>query len=101
MYSISNQIKFTTLRANLCDYSDAYREVKITITVPNMWTQEATWNHRNKNVIFRNCTPFTNCTGEINNTKVDEAHDIDLVIPMYILIWWYVFENIKKFMVIL
>ena len=36
MYSISNQIKFTTLRANLCDYSDAYREVKITITVPNM-----------------------------------------------------------------
>ena len=49
-----------------------------------MSTQEAASNHRNKNVIFRNCTPFTNCTGEINNTKVDDAHDIDLVIPMYI-----------------
>ena len=36
MYSISNQIKFATLRENSCDYSDTYREVKITITVPNM-----------------------------------------------------------------
>ena len=87
MYSVSNQIKFTTLRPNLCDYSDAYIEVKITITVPNMSTQEAASNHRNKNVIFRNYTPFTNCTGKINNTKVDDAHDIELVIPMYILIW--------------
>ena len=84
MYSVSNQIKFTTLRPNLCDYSDAYREVKITITLPNISTQEAASNHRNKDVIFRNCTPFTNCLGEINNTKVDDAHDIDLVIPMYI-----------------
>ena len=30
--------------------------------------------------------PFTNCIGEINNTQVDDAHDIDVVMPMYNLI---------------
>ena len=40
----------------------------------------------NKKVIFRNCAPFTNCIIRINNTQVDDAHDIDTVIPMYNLI---------------
>ena len=40
----------------------------------------------NKKVIFKNCAPFTNCIIRINNTQVDDAHDIDTVIPMYNLI---------------
>ena len=39
-----------------------------------------------KNVIFKNCTPFTDCISEINNTQVYNAKDIDIVMPMYSLI---------------
>ena len=39
-----------------------------------------------KKVIFKNCAPFTNCISEINNTQIDNAKDIDIVIPMYNLI---------------
>ena len=37
-------------------------------------------------VIFRNCAPFTNCISEINNTQIDNAEYIDIVMPMYNLI---------------
>ena len=35
---------------------------------------------------FKSCAPFTNCISEINNTHVDNAKDIDVVMPMYNLI---------------
>ena len=28
------------------------------------------------------CDPFTDCITEINNTRIDNAKDIDVVIPM-------------------
>ena len=40
----------------------------------------------NKRVIFKNCTTFTICISEINNTQVGNAKDIDIVMPMYNLI---------------
>ena len=43
-------------------------------------------DERDKGVIFKNCAPFTNCISEINNTQVDNAKDIDIVMPMYNLI---------------
>ena len=43
-------------------------------------------NNTNKKVIFKNSAPFTNCLSEINNTQIDNAKDIDIVIPMYNLI---------------
>ena len=36
--------------------------------------------------MFKNCAPFTNCISEINNTQIDNAKDIDIVMPMYNLI---------------
>ena len=33
--------------------------------------------------IFKNCAPFTDCISEINNTKIDNAKDIDVVMAMY------------------
>ena len=39
-----------------------------------------------KNMVIKNCAPFTNCISEINNTQMDNAKDIDAVIPMYNLI---------------
>ena len=37
-------------------------------------------------VIFKNCAPFTNCLSKINNTQIDDAEYIDIVMPMYSLI---------------
>ena len=39
--------------------------------------------NNNMQVVFRNCTPFTNCMSEISNTHIDNAKDIDVVMPMY------------------
>ena len=43
-------------------------------------------DERNKSVIFKNCDPFTNCKSEINTTEIDNAKDIDIVMPMHNLI---------------
>ena len=39
----------------------------------------------NKGVIFKNCTPFK-CISKISDTEIDNAQDIDLVMPLYNLI---------------
>ena len=36
-----------------------------------------------KLVIFKNCAPFTKCISKINNTQIDNAEYIDIVMPMY------------------
>ena len=88
IYDVGSQIKFKTtmLKSSLCDYSDAYIHVKGTITVNNTAAADADANNTNKNVIFENCTPFTNGISEINNTDVDNAKDLDIVMPIYNLI---------------
>ena len=76
------------LRSNLCDYADSYILVKGTITITgegdNATARQA--DERNKGVTFKNCAPFTKCISRINNTDIDNAHDIDIVMPMYNLI---------------
>ena len=87
-YNAASQIKFKTamLKSSLCDYSDAYILVKGTISVNNTAAQGAAANNTNEKVIFKNCPPFTNCISGINNTQIDNAKDIDIVMPMYNLI---------------
>ena len=87
-YSPNKQIKFKTLmlRSSLCDYSDAYILIKGNITVNNTAAADADANITNKKVIFKDCTPFTRCISKINNTEIDNAQCIDVVIPMYHLI---------------
>ena len=63
------------LRSSLCDYSDAYILVKGSISVNNA----AAANNINKKVIFKNCAPFTNCISKINNTQIDNAQYIGIV----------------------
>ena len=74
------------LKSSLCDYSDAYILVKGTISVNNTAAAGAAANNDDQKVIFKNCAPFTNCISEINNTQIDNAKDIDIVMPMYNLI---------------
>ena len=36
-----------------------------------------------KKLAFKNNAPFTSCVSKINNTLIDNAEDLDIVIPMY------------------
>ena len=60
-----NDIKFKTtmLRSSLCDYADAHILVKGAITVTGAKDDDATkrLDERNKDVVFKNCAPFTKC----------------------------------------
>ena len=89
-YNTNSQVKFKTsmLRSSLCDYSDAYILVSGTITITRAGNDDAAWrlDERNKGVIFKNCAPFTDCISEINNTQIDNAKYIDVVMPIYNLI---------------
>ena len=86
-YNVNSQIKFKTtmLKSNLCDYNDAYILVKGKITIAGAGADAAARqaDERNKSVILKNCAPFVNCISEINNTQIDNAKDIDIVMPMY------------------
>ena len=83
-YNTSKPIRFKTsmLRSDLCDYSDAYVWVKGTITVtdPN--------NNANfdRGLTLKNNAPFISCISKINSELVDNAEDLDIVIPMYNLL---------------
>ena len=82
------RFKTTMLRSNLCDYEDSYIPVKGTIKITGAGDDAAARqaDERDKGVTFKNCAPFTKCISRINNTDVDNAHDIDIVMPMYNLI---------------
>ena len=76
------------LKSNLCDYSDAYILVKGKIKITRQGNDAAARqaDERNKGVIFKSSTPFTKCISIINGTDIDNAQDIDIVMPMYNLI---------------
>ena len=87
-------IKTTMLKSTLYDYSDAYIPLKGRITItedagPDEGRTEAQLlvarqaDKRNKGVIFKNCAPFINCKTEINNTEIDNATNIDIVMSMH------------------
>ena len=87
-YSPNKLIRFKTamLRSRLCDYSDAYILVKGNITINNTAAESVVATNTNKKVIFKSCAPFTNCKSKINNTHIDDAEYIDIVMPIYNLI---------------
>ena len=99
------RIKTSMLRSDLCDFSDAYIVVKGNITVtkktftaddidaPNNTAANATaTNTANNNafgekkLVFKNNAPFINCISKINGIKINNAEDLDVVMPMYNLL---------------
>ena len=82
------RFKTTMLRSNLCDYADSYILVKGTITITGAGDNagERQADERDKKVTFKNCAPFTKCISRINNTDIDNAHYIDIVMPVNNLI---------------
>ena len=85
-YNTNSDIRFKTtmLKSSLFDYSVTYILVKIRITITRVGNRRA--DERNKGVIFKNCAPFINWKSEINNIEIDNAKDINIVIPVYNLI---------------
>ena len=83
-YNTNSQIKCKTsmLRSSLCDYSDANILVKGTRSITQVLAPAQPGNV-GKKVVFKNCAPFTDCIKEINNTLIDNAKDIDVIMPMY------------------
>ena len=85
MYNTNSDIrlKISMLKFSLCNYSSAYILVKVRITITGAEDDAAARlaDERNKGVIFKNCTSFINCKSEINNTEIDNAKDIDIVMP--------------------
>ena len=43
-------------------------------------------NIKNRSLAFKNNVPFINCISKVNNVLIDNALDLDIVIPMYSLI---------------
>ena len=41
---------------------------------------------RNKSVAFKNNAPFINCISKINGMQIDNAEDLDVVMPTYNLL---------------
>ena len=82
------RFKITILRLNLCDYADSYLLVKGTITITGAGNDAAARraDERNKGVTFKNCAPFSKCISRINNTDIDNAHDVDIIMPVHNLI---------------
>ena len=74
------------LMTSLSDYINIYILVKGTITVANTAAAGADLNNTNKKVIFKNYTSFNSCTSRINNTQIDDAQYIDVLMPMCNLI---------------
>ena len=88
VHNTNIQIKFKCFMSSssLYNHRNLHILVRRTITVPNTEATGAYPDDRNKEVIFKNCAPFTDCTSEINNTEIDHAKNIDVVMPMYDLI---------------
>ena len=74
----SIRIKTSMLRSDLCDFSDAYIVVKGNIT--SMDPDNA---KRNKSIAFKGNAPFINCISKIFGVQIDNAEDLDVLMPMY------------------
>ena len=75
-YDVRNEITYNKeiLESNICDYNDAYILVRGAFTVTAVPSTQ---------VSFKNCEPFTKCITKIDETTIDDAENLGLVMPMY------------------
>ena len=91
-YNENKSIRFKTpmLRSNLCDYSDAYILVKDTITVAGNNLRD----RQDRLLILKYNAPFVSCITRINGELIEDADDLDIVVPMYNLLGYS--KNYRK-----
>ena len=75
-YRVNNEIRIKTPML-----SDAYIVVKGIIAVTDPDDAK-----RNKGVAFKNNVPFISCISKINGAQIDNAEDLDVVMPMFSLL---------------
>ena len=66
-------------RSDMSDYSDAYIVVKMAITVE----RDDNAKKINNKLTFKNNASFRSFLRKINNTFIDSADDLNIVMPMY------------------
>ena len=83
-YNENKSIRFKTpmLRSDLCDYADAYVLVNGIITVAGNQPRD----RQNKPLILKNNATFASCITRINGELIEDADDLDIVMPMYNLL---------------
>ena len=70
------------LRSDLCNVSDAYLVMEGDITLKG----ENDVNKQNKSLVFKNNAPFINGILKVNGVQIDNAEDLDVVMPKYNLL---------------
>ena len=90
-YNENKSIRFKTpmLRSNLWDYSDAYILVKGTITVMAPGANNDANNirdKRNRPLTLKNKAPVVSCITRISGELIEDADDLDIVMPIYNLL---------------
>ena len=84
MHNENKSIRFKTpmLRSDLCDYADAYILVNGTILVNGLNPRD----RQNRPLIIKNNAPLVPCITRINGELIEDADDLDIVMPMYNLL---------------
>ena len=66
------------LRSDLCNYREVYTVAKETINIQTVWNNAMP----RKNNLFKNKAPFRSCISKISNAFIDNAEELDIVMPM-------------------
>ena len=79
-YNENKSIRFKTpmLRSDLCDYADAYGIITVAGNAPR--------DRQDRPVILKNNAPFVSCITRSNGELIEDADDLDVVMPMYNLL---------------
>ena len=74
-YNKDSQIKLkaSMLKSSVCYYSDAYIIFKGTVSIKSQAGDIA--NNGDKEVVFKNCAPFTDRISKINKIQIDNGKD--------------------------
>ena len=88
-YNKNKDIRFKTnqLRNDLCGFNDAYIIVtgKVTATDPDPDDDDINYV---RTIALKNSAPFFNCILKINSQLIEDAQDLDIVMPMYNLLYY-------------
>ena len=80
------------LRSDFCDYSDAHILVNGTITITSQ--NNVIRDKKDRPLILKKNAPFILCITRINGELIEDADDLDIVMPMYNLLEYS--KNYKK-----
>ena len=74
------------LRSDFCGYSDAFVVVKGKVTVSATDGANNIRDKKNRPLAFKNNALFISCISKINGVLIENAEDLDIVMPMYNLL---------------